>query len=381
MEEMRKTLQELKEKGSKIGINDTDKAAKIIYDIYVKNNDKTELIESLLSFNYKIIGSFVAKYLVMIDEKEEILNLIFINKKYKEKITYLALSIITKCLNGVNTESIAIKTLLNICTEITLTDKYNKIFGENMYKIMTESSYRLLSCDFSNLSLNENKKIYRCFQECLHQNKDQYLTEKVNIWSGKYISETEEPNNVVVISEKKEDKKLNEVKNHLDKDKGKNIDENIIAFEKLNKLLVDSNNEIDKLFNKVFIKNQTLIKLEEALNLKNNELNEKIEENKLNYKRVLELEYEMNKLKATMKEKEEENIDLRERLKLSFSADEISKNQEIVTLKNNISKSIRLQYDDFIENSSAECTEDNYEALKVIINQVFRALKKYGIEF
>lgn len=381
MEEMRKTLQELKEKGSKIGINDTDKAAKIIYDIYVKNNDKTELIESLLSFNYKIIGSFVAKYLVMIDEKEEILNLIFINKKYKEKIIYLALSIITKCLNGVNTESIAIKTLLNICTEITLTDKYNKIFGENMYKIMTESSYRLLSCDFSNLSLNENKKIYRCFQECLHQNKDQYLTEKVNIWSGKYISETEEPNNVVVISEKKEDKKLNEVKNHLDKDKGKNIDENIIAFEKLNKLLVDSNNEIDKLFNKVFIKNQTLTKLEEALNLKNNELNEKIEENKLNYRRVLELEYEMNKLKATMKEKEEENIDLRERLKLSFSADEISKNQEIVTLKNNISKSIRLQYDDFIENSSAECTEDNYEALKVIINQVFRALKKYGIEF
>jgi hypothetical protein len=72
---------------------------------------------------------------------------------------------------------------------------------------------------------------------------------------------------------------------------------------------------------------------------------------------------------------------LSERLRLSFQMDAISRNQEVLSLKKNIAGALKIQYDDYVENRNTLYSEANYEAFKVDLNQVFRVLKRFGIEF
>ncbi len=89
--------------------------------------------------------------------------------------------------------------------------------------------------------------------------------------------------------------------------------------------------------------------------------------------RIQELENQLQK-------KDERINDLEERLKLSFKADKINKNQELITLKTDIAQALRLQYDDFEEFNEEPCNKDNYEVLKVTLKQIFRTLKRYGVK-
>lgn len=95
---------------------------------------------------------------------------------------------------------------------------------------------------------------------------------------------------------------------------------------------------------------------------------------------IMELKICINDLKKELDKQEEEIADLKTRLKASFQADRITQNQELLTLKRNISSAISLQYKDFIENKDVPCNEDNYEALKNALEYIFRVLKRGGIE-
>ena len=89
---------------------------------------------------------------------------------------------------------------------------------------------------------------------------------------------------------------------------------------------------------------------------------------------------EIKQLQQTIKQQQKQINDLTKRLKISFNADDISKKQEIRTLKNDIAIAVKLQHEDFNEYKNASCNEDNYKALKVTLKQVFRTLERCGIE-
>lgn len=85
-------------------------------------------------------------------------------------------------------------------------------------------------------------------------------------------------------------------------------------------------------------------------------------EDKSNF--VMAFQVQNNHLKEELAKQQEEIADLKTRLKASFQADRITQNQELATLKRNISSAINIQYKDFIENKDVPCNEDNYEAWK-----------------
>ena len=166
-----------------------------------------------------------------------------------------------------------------------------------------------------------------------------------------------------------------EYKNDLQKSYASNELINLVS------LLENANEEANKLFKNIFERNLTIKSLEQQITLKEREINEvklqiRNEKDKSTY-----LTTKIEELKAELNSSNLEIDNLKGRLKIAFNIDDVKKNQEIITLKTDISTALKLQYEDFNEHKEEECNEDNYEALKVTLNQVFRTLKRYGIDF
>lgn len=74
-----------------------------------------------------------------------------------------------------------------------------------------------------------------------------------------------------------------------------------------------------------------------------------------------------------------EIADLKERLSLALKMDEISKSQAHQTLICDVNDALRLYYEDWQKFTGREMDQDLYEARGAIGNNVFRALKRFGL--
>jgi len=88
---------------------------------------------------------------------------------------------------------------------------------------------------------------------------------------------------------------------------------------------------------------------------------------------------ELKKSKDELSSSEAQVSDLTDRLRTSLNMDEISKNQELVTLKNDISEALKLDYSDFMGTKSSECSQDLFEAYRSTLTRIFKLLKRFGI--
>jgi len=71
--------------------------------------------------------------------------------------------------------------------------------------------------------------------------------------------------------------------------------------------------------------------------------------------------------------------DLTERLRTSLQMDEISKSQELITLKNDISEALKLDYADFAKSKESPYSEDLFEAYRSTLARIFKLLKRFGV--
>ena len=105
-------------------------------------------------------------------------------------------------------------------------------------------------------------------------------------------------------------------------------------------------------------------------------------ENEIREKKNL-LEQSYDELATKNRQTEELNSqvnDLDERLKNSLQFDEISKNQDLLLLKNSLGDALKRQYKDYMENREAPCTAENYAAFKTSLEHIFRTLKRLDIQ-
>ena len=84
-------------------------------------------------------------------------------------------------------------------------------------------------------------------------------------------------------------------------------------------------------------------------------------------------------LDAEIAEKDKQIDDLTERLRTALQMDGISKNQEIATLKNDISEALKLDYSDFIKGKEKPFNEDLFDAYRATLSRTFKLLKRFGI--
>ncbi|MDR0652446.1 MAG: hypothetical protein LBG12_03965 [Synergistaceae bacterium] len=81
----------------------------------------------------------------------------------------------------------------------------------------------------------------------------------------------------------------------------------------------------------------------------------------------------------TISDKDARISDLREQLRLSMQMDNISQNQELITLKSNLANSLKMEYADYLNSKDSECNSDNYAALIGSLTRIFKTLHRLGI--
>jgi septal ring factor EnvC (AmiA/AmiB activator) len=94
---------------------------------------------------------------------------------------------------------------------------------------------------------------------------------------------------------------------------------------------------------------------------------------------IEELERKLNGERQTVREKDDRISDLSERLKNSLQMDNISQNQELITLKANLQNSLKVEYSDYLASKEVECNPDTYGALLGSLARIFRTLRRYGV--
>lgn len=71
--------------------------------------------------------------------------------------------------------------------------------------------------------------------------------------------------------------------------------------------------------------------------------------------------------------------DLTERLRISIQMNDISKSQEIVALKSDISETLKLDYTDYLKSRENPYDQDLFEAYRSTLSRIFKLLKRHGI--
>lgn len=96
--------------------------------------------------------------------------------------------------------------------------------------------------------------------------------------------------------------------------------------------------------------------------------------------KIAELEAQIAAKDAVIKELDDRIKDLDTSLREVFRWDDSSRNQELITLKKDITSSLKLQYDDYQALLAMQMSEDTYKFSKATLTNIFRVLKRYGIE-
>ena len=90
---------------------------------------------------------------------------------------------------------------------------------------------------------------------------------------------------------------------------------------------------------------------------------------------------EIEILKAELAKKDSEITDIKSRLKEVYAMDASTNNQELVTLKTNISNALSPLYTDSVAMLEEDLNADNFEFLKATCVNIFKVLKRHGIKF
>lgn len=428
MDKANDKLESLLTKKSKIGKEDMKQASILLYDLFSTNNNIEEIVDYMYKFYYKVSGIFFdMNYSKLSEEDKNQIIVQFIKEKrfHDNKAgssIYTGFCIIEALLNN-DSKDENVFLLLNNLTLLAEKTKFNKL-SNNTFKNFLENSYEIFfNLNFHELSELELKRLFRYMSAALgdisnltygtaiinwmnmfgfsvspeiyieinksdsnnSDNKDKLVgkqhtkNELNNENNGDrdkelIVKPTEEgnisnKNQKNILSKKEDPKKENKIMNLL-MTEAKNITE---TLEK-------ANVEAAKLFNSILTKNNTINNLEEKLKEKDEKIYSLEVQIGEYYSMNIKIENEMDKLTKELSGKNAIIENLNERLKISFKADDITKKQDLITMKKDIASSIKRQYKDFIQYKNEDCNEDNYEALKVTINQVFRALIRNGIE-
>ena len=125
--------------------------------------------------------------------------------------------------------------------------------------------------------------------------------------------------------------------------------------------------------------NDTVSMLKTALASKENEIEQLTQSVKSAQDRAYTAEMESSDLKAKLALSESKAEELDARLKQLYETDNAIGEQELLTLKKNVSDALKMEYSDFKE-SDDTVTEDNFMANYASLDRIFRILIRFGFD-
>lgn len=390
MEEKIKEFDILVEKKAKTTKDNTDKAVKILLNIYKAENNPAFLVKKLISASHVVTSEYGRRYIPSMSKSEindintEIIKNLNTPKMQLQSLLPVAFSFaamgFSRSCHKQEFLPLLKSAIIKCEDKNSFTETKCKIFKDHL---LDKCEALVLELDFSEWKEYDRKRLdnflLATFPTETELNKVLYTKIIVN-WRERYNFKTSntEPQKTlplpVVPNASKAEQTPEEVKRILGNSSAIKIEKYVSELEKLYNNAFEKNNAFASLEN-------TLLGEKTKLNLANQAISQKNLEIKNLQEKYLVLEKLSSELTAEIEEKSAEILDLNTRLKKAFSVDSITQNQELVSLKNNISNSLKLQYADFGELSMAEMSGDNYQFFKITLRQVFKTLERYGIEF
>ena len=98
-------------------------------------------------------------------------------------------------------------------------------------------------------------------------------------------------------------------------------------------------------------------------------------------KRTDELNARIKEANESLSEIKAQRDELEEKLKDAYSINSRESSLEAQKLRADLTKALSFSYEDWREYEDSEVSEDNYESLQAIIQKIFRALERNGIDF
>lgn len=372
---------------AKMNSQNATKAVRVLSEIYLENNNVKEVCDIIVESFYPISKEFVEKIYFKFEEDQKIeFWRTLINNFNKAKIDLsrycLYLSIIAEVVNY----KLSDNNYFNLLYTVIYKAESGGSFLKTTIKafedhLLIKTSGKILEVDFSILDEFKLKALKRCFDSLNLQNTQ--FNKLYSQWLQKYnfkgvvdITIENEITNIEVT----EKESVIDAQITLDK---KEIVKSLVNESNQSdslKTITSINDELNKLLKNILGDNSMFDALLNDLNDKNNEIITLKNSIAHELKKNVENDRIIDDLKQELIKKDEKISVMAEDFVLFNKADDINKKQELEALKKSIELGVKIQYEDFVENKDVEFNEDNYIAFKNSLGQIFKALKRNGID-
>lgn len=387
MEKINQQMELLRSK-KRINKSDSVEAAQLIVELYQVNND-SEMVGDYFHFFPRIVAeAFMSHYYFDLDgdAKNKVIDNFINNLKFKENRGGSSLvksfSLLTALVSRDPNDKNSVKLVKAIVDLAWKNNKFSPTACKNLGAFLNSHEDTFLDLDFTGLEGEEKRNIFRYLYALIPDIKSGSYGNRINEWAKRNAVTAPEAKEVIGES----------INGNLEQDSSQNREEikevNVDTLtplaldgtEKLISRLKAANEEAEKLFNGIFNKNQSIVNLQDQIDQRDKTIDRLKAE--LDNKDVVisDQENKLSEAKQKLLEATAEIGQLNQSLKKIYNLDQIEKEQKLKTLRNDIKMAVKLQYEDFMEHRESICSEDNYDGLKSNLNQVFRTLKRYGVD-
>lgn len=373
------------EKNKKSGLNNTEISEVVILLKTALADDNSvvdEIIYVLGELHYAITAEFFKNAFVTLDEQAKtdfIVKFLRTDKIVKNSSNFgmtRNLVIVNALLQTTENDEF-IHIILRVCAGKAYGKDGGKKAGELLSNICFNNSHdKLFLLDYSKWQESQLRDFSAWIDKAITIKTDarvsaayKALVEKHNLPKLKEtevvipsVPETEENTSRAIL--KAEAEKANHKKDPMDK---------IVV------LVSDLQSEVSKIINE-------RLKLSKTIEEAYGKLDQANKDNEGLLKQLSEARTKNDQLQDVIRMRERQIIDgetkfneIDDRLKNAFKADKSQKNQELTSLKNDLVKRLKLDYQDYKTLASKEPTPQYYEALVGVIESLFDTLRRKGI--
>lgn len=382
-------LDELVQKSSKLSNAHARDAASLLIKLFEENCDKAKIAYYIMLFKSTVCQFFFEQAVdrFKMEEIESLYMTICSTEAYKKNIKNAGIT------RGFLIAAVLIKTEQEIARTVlmrTLADaerggKFSPAIIKNFQKhVMKYCGDRRLIDALGDANWNNMKEKSRFdrFMQSLNDAIKIELTPRQNENGSKAIAEapdtgaTTEPEETVT-----ESSELRSTcsPSHTETALPLEVKKAHLLTSELLVMLEHSTQELQALLGTLHKENETFFSLRQKIEEREariSELGTSIQERD---RHIDELMQEIHKREQGLSEKQAEVVDLTERLKIALRMEDISQSQELVTLKTDLSNSLRIEYADYLANREKVCTVDMFEAHRGSLTRVFKTLRRFGI--
>lgn len=370
-------LDELLGRASKISDRQAKEAAMLLLSLYSETQDSSRVADYLMKFKSTVCLFFFETAVKTLDPETQIQSIhsdICSTEAYKKNANHAATTrgfIISAVLikNGVNiARAILMRTLVDVEKEGQFSDAVICNFKQNTVDYC--GSLELIQ------ALGE-----KTWNKPESRNRFLRFMEAVNISNIANISPSKSMNDLAVTTASivpaipeplipsKEQQAAPILAN----------DATIRLTEELLRMLSSASKEAAELLESLSDSNGTISLLRKVVTNKDSRIAELSTTIGERDRTINDLQRKLNESQYLVRENEAHVADLSERLKNSLQMDNISQNQEMITLISNLKNSLKVEYADYLVSKDSECNPDTYGALIGSLTRIFKTLRRFGI--